>query len=796
MSERYQIAIIGSGPGGMSAAGRAAELGVSHILLERTDHLSDTIYKYQKGKHVMATPDILPLRSSMTFEAGAREAVLGAWDNECEKHGVNIRYNADLTGMKGEKGNFELTVNGSETIEADAVVLAIGLQGNLNPLRVPGAEWEGVQYQLDDPEEYEDETIVVIGAGDAAIENAVALSEQNQVIIVNRRNEFARAKDGNRKLIEDAIESEKLRCAYEANPVSVAPGEITLESKGGQERVSCNRVIARLGASPPRRFVESCGVEFPSEEMAALPELSPQYESNVSGLYIIGALGGYPLIKQAMNQGYEVVEFIQGNNIKPADEPLLEDKFGPLIDRFTVDEAIDWLRENIPLIRGLTALQLREVLLESDLHIKAAGDPIFEINEFGTTVFMIAEGLAHVQIDPTDPSVVVPLDTGKFFGEIAMVAARPRTATVVAAEPSVLLEIPRRTMIKLMNSVASVETQIRDAATARQLRVHLSQSISDELMGTILETAEEREFKWGQPLLQEGEESDGVFVIRKGSVTIYESAGGHEAFRAFAATGEFVGEGGVIENTKRGQTIRAATQVESIWIAGDRFKRIVDEVPDFKRRVHETMLTRVRHNQAASANEAWERSAEFLVDQGMGEATDILLIDETLCIGCDNCEKACAETHGGIARLKRETGPTFGNIHLPIACRHCEDPYCMSDCPADAIHRAQSGEVFIDEKCIGCGNCKINCPYDSIEMSGAPASKPGLLSWLLFGAGSGPGQNQAPAKPDNGGAAAPKLAVKCDSCKEIKGGHACVRACPTGAAFRVSPSEYFARIGS
>ena len=38
-----------------------------------------------------------------------------------------------------------------------------------------------------------------------------------------------------------------------------------------------------------------------------MPELSETYESNVPGLYIVGALGGYPLIKQAMNQGYEVV---------------------------------------------------------------------------------------------------------------------------------------------------------------------------------------------------------------------------------------------------------------------------------------------------------------------------------------------------------------------------------------------------------------------------------------------------------------------------------------------------------
>ncbi len=47
----------------------------------------------------------------------------------------------------------------------------------------------------------------------------------------------------------------------------------------------------------------------------------------MKGLYIIGALGGYPLIKQAMNQGYEVVEFALGRDVAPADEPLLQKKF-------------------------------------------------------------------------------------------------------------------------------------------------------------------------------------------------------------------------------------------------------------------------------------------------------------------------------------------------------------------------------------------------------------------------------------------------------------------------------------
>ena len=45
MAADFKIAIVGSGPAGLSAAACAAQLGLSHVLIEKTDHLCDTIYK-------------------------------------------------------------------------------------------------------------------------------------------------------------------------------------------------------------------------------------------------------------------------------------------------------------------------------------------------------------------------------------------------------------------------------------------------------------------------------------------------------------------------------------------------------------------------------------------------------------------------------------------------------------------------------------------------------------------------------------------------------------------------------
>ncbi len=847
MSEVFKVAIIGSGPAGLSAASRAARLGLSHVLLEKTDHLSDTIFKYQKGKHVMATPSQLVLRSDQDFDAGKREDILDKWSARTAELGVNVKYNSDVKAIKGtgaaipgsiqkivtraRDGSttttelqrhappYAITLTSGETVLAENVVLAIGTQGNPNLVRCPGGDLPHVTYQLDDPYAVLDQHIVVIGTGDAGIENARGLVEDpaqgNAVTILNRnprstnvRESFSTAKEPNAKALIDDDAAGKLTIRYETETKSVEPGWITLSTRDGEERIRCDRIIARIGSAPPRAFVEGCGIEFASADRLAFPTLSPQFESTAPGIFVIGALAGYPLIKHCMNQGYDVVEFINGNRaLKPADEPLLEAKFAGLPGRRSVNDWLEFLRANVTILEGMTTLQLREFMLDSEARAYAAGDVIFEKNDPGSSLFAIASGGVNVRLDPKDVAKVVAIPTGSIFGEVGLISGRKRGATVVAAQDTVCIEISRNAALKLQSQVPSARRAIERISTERQILQMFGSGLTPADIAEVVDGSKIMQVRAGEAIIKEGDDDRDIYVIRVGSMIVEKEVGGKPVFLSYLPAGSYVGEMAVIDGGLRTATVRAAIKSEVIRIDGKSFRRVLAAKPALLDSARKQMEVRratnafieTKKDTFSGVVDLYSEQAKFLVSQGLGEATDVLLIDERLCVGCDNCEKACADSHDGLSRLDREAGKSFAHLHVPTSCRHCEHPHCMADCPPNAIQRGPDGEVTINDTCIGCGNCQRNCPYGVIRMDKVPPKKPSLLSWLLFGAGPGPGEpsykwskknTKYTGDPVVDEALDRKKAIKCDMCSGIEGGPSCVRACPTGAAIRVSPDEF------
>ncbi len=141
------------------------------------------------------------------------------------------------------------------------------------------------------------------------------------------------------------------------------------------------------------------------------------------------------------------------------------------------------------------------------------------------------------------------------------------------------------------------------------------------------------------------------------------------------------------------------------------------------------------------------------------------------CIGCKQCEAACAVEHSQSKnlflavfesptpkpRIHAEPGLTM-NTSFPNKCRHCDPAPCMNVCPTGAIYRSSDyPEIVLIEarKCIACGMCAMVCPFDVISYHASSA---------------------APEKA--------AVAIKCDHCIERqRQGRipACVEACKVEA---------------
>lgn len=771
-SQHVSIAIIGAGPGGLSAAARAARMGIPHLLFEKGE-VGNTIFDYQLRKHVMAEPSKLPLRAEIDFGAGTREHILEVWNRQTCELGISL-LKAEITEIKRDEERFEITYSGG-LITADSVVLAIGMQGSPRRLTAPGADLPHVSYTLSDPDQFEGKHITIIGAGDAAIENAMALCEKNTVSLINRSGEFARAKDANVATILDAIEKRKIKCFYDSEVQEVSGNSLVVSTVKEEVTIPCDQLIVRIGCIMPRNFLEKCGIRFPSSDPAATPIVNDCYESTVPGLYIIGALIGYPLIKQAMNQGFEVIEHIRGAAVVPADEPMVEERLAVLPG--SVRERLTLLRDSLPLFQVLSEPQLRELVLESTIHLKRVGEIIFSKNDYTDTFFSIIEGSVDIEISAEKKKLV---RKGSFFGEMGLISGRRRTATVRAAEEVLLLETPRKQMIKLMSSNQGVKDAIDRIFLFRALQTSIFVESDPAVIEKVLDRIQSRRFKRGDVLFRQGDVGDLLYVVRKGSVKISRrDSTGRDVVQNYIAAGNYLGEMALLsdEPMERTATATAVVPCETVTLTKEDFLSILRASPREFERFSQIAQARRIENTVVNQSAARGALLEFLFSQGITDAENFLAIDSDRCVSCDNCEAACAATHGGFSRLDRKGGKSFSSVQIPISCRHCENPLCMTDCPPDALSRRPNGEIVIKDSCIGCGNCIRNCPYGVIQLVyDKPSTSWFSLQRLLRGNKS---KEKGPAK-----------AAKCDMCSSLSGGPACVRSCPTGAALRVNPSDF------
>jgi CRP-like cAMP-binding protein/Fe-S-cluster-containing hydrogenase component 2 len=410
---------------------------------------------------------------------------------------------------------------------------------------------------------------------------------------------------------------------------------------------------------------------------------------------------------------------------------------------------------------------------------------------------------ADIDLPMTRP--LAQLGAGELFGEITCRTFQPRSATVQAREPCLMIEMLRVVLDMLVGTrqisdaskatskvkaptfkgtsfKAELDRKYRERSLGNHLRaVPLFGGVSEEFIQQLTQKVELISCNQNDVICREGEEADAFYLIRSGMVRVSHAMPGGEMVRTYLSRGDYFGEIGLLRQTTRTATCTALDAVDIVKIPAAEFHEMLQQFPAVRDQLEAVAETRLQARNARTVP-AGLRLDDFLA-QGLFEAQNLLLIDLDNCTRCDACVTACAQAHDGVSRLLRD-GLRYDHYLVATACRSCRDPLCMTQCPVGSIRRKENLEIIIEDWCIGCGKCAELCPYGNINMHPLEVVKE-VKTEIKSDKPDVPPRIKIEKKKST-----TYKANTCDLCTQLST-PSCVYACPHDAAKRVDPQRYF-----
>lgn len=374
MTETYDIAIIGAGPGGYSAALRAAELGKSVALIERdatlggtclnrgcipskalitATHTIDTVHRAAK-LGVEARVDGIDYGTLRDYRRRVVETMTGGLAALLAHRGVTVFHGTatelrEIAGLDGTDtgASLAMTVTGDPVerfrkagaaepldatviIEASDVILATGAE----PRPLPGIPFVGALIDSTQALELDEfpASAVIIGAGAVAIEFAsmwnaagvdvTLLIRKDRVLSGwNRRTAVTLTRELTRQGVKVVKNTAVTRVETGANL-----GATVHYTQGGDDadhEAYGEIVLAAIGRDPNTRFdwLARAGVTLDEHGYVACDALG---RTRAPHVWAVGDIvAGHALAHRAFEQGLTVAEAIAGEDPKPVDETTI-----------------------------------------------------------------------------------------------------------------------------------------------------------------------------------------------------------------------------------------------------------------------------------------------------------------------------------------------------------------------------------------------------------------------------------------------------------------------------------------
>ena len=258
------VAIVGSGPGGLSAALTCIQRGLSYVVLEKEQMIASTISRYPKGKWVMAEPYDTQNMSLLPVFDAAKEQLIPVWREVLDRVGLKINQGESVeTVARGGDGVFEVKTTVA-SYRAQRMVMSIGTRGKPRTLQVQGENLPKIYSLLEDPDDWKGKAVLVVGGGDSACEAALALADAGAKVIISYRGKgFNRAAPKNKTAIEGYAAQGKIKSKLGSQVLNFDAENVTMALADGTQKTYPNDgTFVLIGADPPVSWLEKMGVKF------------------------------------------------------------------------------------------------------------------------------------------------------------------------------------------------------------------------------------------------------------------------------------------------------------------------------------------------------------------------------------------------------------------------------------------------------------------------------------------------------------------------------------------------------
>ncbi len=340
-TEKVDVVVVGSGPGGYVAAIRAAQLGQQVAVVE-ADRPGGICLNWG------CIPTKALLRNAEVLQLFQRAAEFGvSFDNlradyapaharsrqvaERMSKGVEFLLRKNKIALVPGRGELVgpgavrvRAADGTErTLEARAVILATGAA----PKSLPGVPIDGTRVISSDEALRLDRlppSAIVIGAGAVGVEFADVFAAYGvQVTVVEALPRLLPIEDEEiSKLLARSFAKRKIDIRVGAKVQAVRPGRdgvaVEIEHEGQAARVEAAMVLMAVGRGAQ---AEGLGLEALGVAMdRGFIKVSPRLETSVPGLYAIGDVAGPPLLAhKASAEGVVAAQAIAGHPARPVD---------------------------------------------------------------------------------------------------------------------------------------------------------------------------------------------------------------------------------------------------------------------------------------------------------------------------------------------------------------------------------------------------------------------------------------------------------------------------------------------